>query len=226
MDTQKVQITDNYKKNQKDRFSAASKGPKGYVEIFEKKSGGLNKIGEEDITFPIHEGPNQIVYPGRVWLMQRAFNQELTVAGTEGRYISWFGLGTGGATAGDPLNPISPLITDTELDSVSIINSTDLVNCVDGGRLHKFDSIVYEIDTANNDQYLISKVTTTVGQEDANGAAGSTYYDLSEAGLYISDSNDTAEFNSSSKILFARVTFSTIRKHNLREIVFIWSIYF
>ena len=226
MDTQKVQIMDNYKKNQRDKFSSASKRPKGYVEIFEKKVDGLDKIGEADIEFPLHEGPNLIVYTGRSWLMQKAFNQELVLSsGATDRYISWFGLGTGGATSGDPLDSIAPIVTDTELSEVSIINAAD-VDCVDGGRLHPFDSIVYEQDTINYNQYLISKVTTTISQDDANGPAGSTSYDISEAGLYISNSNITGTFDPASKILFARVTFSTIRKHNLREIVFIWSIYF
>ena len=226
MDTQKVQIMDNYKKSQKDVFAAASKRPRGFVEIFEKTNSGLDKIDEVECDFPLHEGPNLIVYTGRTWLMQRAFNQELTPNSAHNNYISWFGLGIGGATPGDVLNPIVPDVNDSNLGQIIVINDSD-PNCTDAGRMHPFDSIVYERDTANENKYLISKVTTTIGQDDANGdGAPNDWYDLSEAGLYISNSNVAGSFVGSSQELFAKVTFSTIRKHNLREIVFIWSIYF
>jgi hypothetical protein len=229
MDTQRVQISDNYKKSQKDVFAATSKRPRGFVEIFEKTNSGLDKLDEVEVDFPLHEGPNLIVYPGRTWLMQRAFDQELSTidytANDKGSYISWFGLGTGGATPGDVLNPISPELGDLVLAEPAEINIID--DCVDAGRLHPFDSIVFEEDTANSNEFLISKVTTTIGQNDANGDGNpDDFYNLSEAGLYISNSNDPLTFVAQSKILFARVTFSTIRKHALREIVFIWSIYF
>jgi|AntAceMinimDraft_16_1070373.scaffolds.fasta_scaffold143114_1 hypothetical protein len=228
MSTKKVRIFDNQKRHMKDVLSADDKRPKGRVQIFDKASGDL--IGESDnMVFPeqkLHDGPNLIVYSGRTWLMQRAFQQDLSPAsGDSLSYLSWFGLGTGGATLGDPLDPVAPLPAETDLDTEAIINSTDPL-CANSGALHPYDSIVYEQDAANENQYLIAKVTTTIGNTDANGASGTGYYDLSEAGLWISNTSTAASLDTNSLILFARVTFSTIRKHDEREIVFIWSIYF
>ena len=229
MSTKRIRIFDNQKRYMKDALSAGENRPSGHVQIFDKQSGDL--IGKSDnVTFPnndkLHDGPNLIVYSGRTWLMQRAFDQDLTPSsGDASSYISWFGLGTGGATGGDPLNPVAPVVADTDLDTPAIINATD-PNCTDSGYLHPFDTIVYEQDASNDNQYLIAKITTTIANDDANGASGTTYYDLSEAGLWVSNSNVVGSFSASSKILFARVTFSTIRKHDEREIVFIWSIYF
>jgi len=228
MSTKKVRIFDNQKRYMKDMLSSDSKRPKGRVQIFDKSSGEL--LGESDqVTFPenkLHDGPNLIVYSGRTWLMQRAFDQDLVPSsGDASSYISWFGLGTGGATSGDPLDPVVPVATDTDLDTPAIINATD-PQCANSGYLHPFDSIVYEQDVANDNQYLISKVTTTIGNNDADGPTGTTFYDLSEAGLWASNTNVAASVDPTSLILFARVTFSTIRKHDEREIVFIWSIYF
>jgi len=229
MSTKKVRIFDNQKRNMGDALSAGEKRPRGHVEIFDKRSG--ERIGFSDnVSFPtlnkIGDRENLIVYSGRTWLMQRSFNQDLIPSSNESnRYISWFGLGTGGATPGDPLNPVAPTSTDTVLDTPAIINTSD-ANVANSGYQHPFDSIVYEQDSSNDNQYLISKVTTTISNNDANGPTGSSYYDLSEAGLYISDSNVATSMTPASLILFARVTYSTIRKHNEREIVFIWSIYF
>lgn len=228
MENKTIRIFDNYKKNSKDVLRAADKTPRGFVEIFSKEAdGSLTKIGESDkVTFPEYKGPNMIVYPGRNWLMQRAFNLDYLYGSLmKDRYISWLGLGTGGATPGDPLNPILPEVTDSDLINPILINISDPL-VVDGGKLHPFDSIEYDQDIANDNVYLIAKVTTTISADDANGSSGTTYYDLSEAGMYISNSSDPTIFDVLTKILWARVTFSTIRKHNKREIVLIWSIYF
>lgn len=217
MRLKRVQIHDNYRKNMFDKFGAEAR-PKGKVEFFEKgKDGTLTKIDSES---------NLIVYPGRTWLMQRSFKQDLTPSsGASERWLNWFGVGTGGATGGDPLNPVAPDLSDTDLDTNAIINATDPL-CAKDGYLHPFDSVLYEQDPSNSNEYLIAKVTTTLGSNDANGATGTTYYDLSEASLWITDTDVPASVTPTSLSLFARVTYSTIRKHSDREIVFIWSIYF
>lgn len=229
MSTKRVRIFDNQKRNMGDEISMGEKRPRGFVEIFDKRSG--ERIGFSDnVSLPgldkITGKDNLIVYSGRTWLMQRALNQDLNPGtGDSQSYISWFGLGTGGATVGDPLNPVAPTPLDIDLDTPIIINSSDPL-CANSGYLHPFDSIVYEQDSSNDNQYLISKITTTIANVDADGPSGTTYYDLSEAGLWISNTNNVSLFDPNSLILFARVTFSTIRKHSEREIVFIWSIYF
>lgn len=228
METKRFLVLDKQSKNLKDKLSTSEKRPRGHVEIFE---GSGKKITESDkVVFPsnskIEDRDNLIVYNGRTWLMQRAFDQDLTPgSNASDRYISWFALGTGGAPVGDPLNPTAPVVSDTSLNTQIVINSTDPA-CANSGYLHPFDSIVYQQDPSNSNEYLIAQITTTISTNDANGAGGSTFYDLSEAGLYISNSNTATLVDPTSLILFARVTFSTIRKHDEREIVFVWSVYF
>ncbi len=246
-DKKTVKISDKNTKYLEDGYSVSEKRPRGLVKIYEKSTDGRDVsykfLAESDqVTFhngfgdgvgedynQHHKGPNLIVYDGRTWLMQRTMGQKLpTVIETrnvQDFHVSWFGLGTGGATPGDPLDPVQPEHADSELVSPAVINDVD-PNCVDTGVLHPFDSIEYQQDPSNDNQYLIAKITTTIANTDANGSDGSTYYDLNEAGLYVSNSNDTSTFDSSSKILFARVTYSSIRKHSDREIVYIWSVYF
>ena len=229
MKSTKVAINDNYNKRMKDKFGVPKNTLRGHVCIYDKNTGELIEKSDQ-VEFPgikLHDGPNLIVYTGRSWLMQRAFNQDhILDSGVRNTFISWFGLGTGGASGADPLNPVAPIVTDSVLSSPIVINSTDAV-CTNSGKLHPI-VVDYTTDSSNLDEYLIAKVTTEISNDDANGAAGNTFFDLSEAGLYISQSADaaTVDANTAYLQLFARVTFSTIRKHDEREITFVWSIYF
>ena len=205
----------------KNSISKDKKRPKGQVQIFEKQDNGKLKLVDTS---------NLVVYSGRNWLMQRALNQSGSIQGSPSvnSYISWIGLGTGGATA-DLLTPIAPALTDSDLKNQIIINST-CSTCANNGKLHPFDSIMFEEDTDNQNENLIASITTTIGENDANGPSGSTgvsaYYDINEAGLYISNSHLANNFDPASLKLFARVTFSTIRKFSERQLVFVWKIYF
>jgi hypothetical protein len=230
---QKIKMDDNMNENVtiriedklsrlEDRVSASDKRPKGRVNIFERKDdGSLPKI--EDTS-------NLIVYNGREWLAQRAVNQAFIGQPTTNpqNYINWFGLGTGGAGA-NLLIPIVPTAADYQLNQQVVINSADS-ELAYGGRLHPFDSIEFLEDTANNNRILIVSISTTISKTEANGpnnGSGPTdYYDLNEAGLYTSNSNDPNVFILSTLKLFARVTFSTIRKNVNRSLVFVWYIYF
>lgn len=205
----------------KDRISKKEKRPKGHVEIFETKKKKKTKLVDTS---------NLVLYEGRNWLMKRAFNQLESSQGTPGvnSYISWLGLGTGGATA-DILVPLNPTLTDNGLKSQIVINASDS-SCANNGKLHPFDNIEFEEDIDNQNEKLIASITTTIGENDANGPQGSTgasaYYDINEAGLFISNSHLSSNFDPDSLKLFARVTFSTIRKFDERQLVFIWKIYF
>ena len=98
------------------------------------------------------------------------------------------------------------------------------------------DSISYECD-----RFLIASARTTIASTESNGDGvssgcgtytsgsliGENYQDISEAGLFVSPSNSTLyTFDSDDMQLFARVTFSTIRKDSSRELIFTWLVYF
>jgi len=213
----KIQITDRLD-GIKDKLTLSDKRPKGRVQVFEKRDDGkLEKI--EDTS-------NLIVYQGREWLLQRALNVNSPGWDTDAPdwIISWFGLGTGGAGA-NLLIPLVPDVTDTDLTQPAIINATD-PTLANSGKLHPFDSIDVLEDTSNDNRRLIASISTTISQADANGPDGTTYYDLNEAGLYVSNSIVPGSVLTDSITMFARVTFSTIRKNSSRSLVFLWYIYF
>jgi len=227
---QKIILSDNYRKNIHDVLSTTVQRPKGQVLAYDKKPDGtLEKILDTS---------NLIVYQGREWLIQRALNQALSgdTHNSPGSFISWFGLGTGGASA-SILIPLVPLLTDTELYTPIIINDKTGTPCINDGKLHPLDEITLTQDPANNNKYLIASIQINIGADDADGPLGgssvSDYYDINEAGLYVSDSRTQSDFTGPDAALhlatiqlFARTTFSTIRKYSERSIVFIWNIYF
>ena len=194
------------------RKGESGRHPKGFVEIYEiSKDGKKKKIGKS----------NLVTYQGREWIGERLFNTDNTyVDTTADQFISWLGLGSGGCPVGDPLNPTAPSNTDTDLDTEVPINASD-PTCADfrAGAYYKhpFDSVEFIQDTDNDNKYLICRVTTTIGIDDANG------YNLSEAGLFVCDSSAggaTGPFK-----LFSRITFPSIVKTSDRQLGFIWYIY-
>ncbi len=218
METIHVNVNDNYGDAcLKDSINQISEGgskrkPDGFVEIYEVDEKGEKKlIGKS----------NLVVYAGREYIASRIFNQEnVNINPDEDEFVSWFGVGTGGAPLGDPLNPTAPVSTDTSLSTEAVIHSSD-TNCADlrGSDYYKhpFDSIEFQQDGANNNQWLIVKVTTTLGADDANGN------NVNEAALFTSDSiagGHGGPFN-----LFSLVTFPTIVKDSSRQIVFLWYLY-
>ena len=199
----KVGILDNKKR-----------GPKGYVEIYE-----LTEDNKEQLLGK----HNLVVYLGREWLASRAFNVENTyITPDPDEFLCWFGLGEGGATIADPLNPTSPTNLDTTLATEIPINTTGTIYGdlrLDGSFYKKgFDSVVYNTDVENNNAYLLVKITTTIGTGDADGEY------ISEAGLFTCDSS--AQGASGPFHLFARVTFPIIIKSVTRQLVFVWYVYF
>ena len=227
MDNTLVKLKDGYR-CLRDKLGGGDKRPRGWVEAYEKTADGELKLIEKS---------NLIVYQGRQFLLQRAFNQSLDTENDQNSFISWFGLGTGGAGS-NLLIPIVPKLTDTELAIPATINNKSGTPCINNGLLHPIDSITYLPDSRNANKELLASIIVTVGEDDANGPAGGTsasdFYDLSEAGLYISDSTLQSDFTTapdaathlSTLKLFARVTFSSLKKFNERQIVFNWFVYF
>jgi len=190
--------------------------PEGYVEIYEIKEGEDKKlIGKS----------NLVVYQGREWIAERIFNTNNTNTPTsEAEFISWLGLGSGGAPVGDPLNPTAPSSLNTDLDTEVPINTTGatLGDLRSGSYYkHPFDSIEYQQDASNSNKWLIVKVTTTIGTNNANGSGSQN---LNEAGLFTAAS--AAGGYSGNFFMFSRVTFPTIVKDTSRQLMFMWYIYF
>ena len=222
--------------------------PKGRVRIHARDLDG--KGGK---PYLIEDTSNLIVYRGRNWLMQRAFAKDMV--GREGwkdRFISWFAVGTGGAIAGQPLVAEEPSLPNCGLGIHGTIGSgTSWLQCENYAGVmqdfHKFDSgypqfindpeienfglcttdtNIDPLDgaTYNSDKFLIGMTKTTISADECNGT---DYQDISEAGLFISPSNSmNYTFSPRDMEIFARVTFSTIRKTSDRELIFSWLIYF
>jgi len=216
----KIEITDVYNGLSDTMSGSDSKRnydrPKGFVEIYE-----VNDDNKEELIGK----HNLVVYQGREWLISRAFNVvNANIIPQPDEYITWFGVGDGGAPIGDPLNPTSPTNLDVDLDNPVMINATDST-CADyrlipdvGYYKHPFDSLTYEQDGDNYNYWLIARVSTTLGANDANG------FNLNEAGLYTAASDTggyAGPFN-----LYARVTFPTIVKNSSRQLLFVWYVYF
>ena len=191
-----------------------SKRPVGVVKIYEKNGNDKLKL--------IHKH-NLIVYTGREWVASRLFNKtNVSIDQTKDEYIGWAGLGSGGASV-DPLIPDNPTNSDDDLITPIPLSLTDSSYCdedvVGGTGYYKkpidTSDVVFEIDTANDDKYLVVKVSFAITADDANG------YTLSEAGLFTSESsNDLTDYH-----IFARVTFPAIVKTSGRDLLFVWYIY-
>jgi hypothetical protein len=200
--------------------------PQGYVEIWEHGDDGQKKLVGKH---------NLVLYEGREWLAQRMVNIDNTSSvaiASKNQYISWLGLGDGGVIPGDPFDPMPPVLPDTKLASEIMITATDssATDChisdpgyTDGCYKIPFDTIQFEQDDQNDGSYLVLKITTTVKADYANG------YQLSEAGLFTSISNDPTAFITNSPAgtfnIFSRVTFPSIVKTSDRRLIFNWYLY-
>jgi len=188
------------------------RGPEGWVEIYEVDEKGNKKL---------HAKSNLVLYCGREWIGSKIFNLENPYLSTEiAEYISWFGVGDGGCTDADPLDPIPPTNNDIALAHEVSISATD-ATCADFHDgfywKHPFDSIVYEQDVENDNAWLIVKVITTIGPADSNGQ------NINECALFTSLSS-SAGYGGPFHI-YSRVTFPTLVKSSTRQLIFVWFIY-
>ncbi len=194
---------------------SGSRKPQGFVEVYSvDKDGKKQKVGKS----------NLVVYLGRELVNQKIANTEnpLSVVDKD-EAIYWLGIGEGGVAGADPFVTDPPESTNTDLLAESPVHASDSTNCTDlrvgNYYKHKVDTIAFEQDTDNNNKWLIVKITTTLGVDDAVG------YDISEAGLFTSVSSQPGSGNAGPFHLFARVTFSTIQKTSTRELIFVWYLY-
>ena len=198
--------------------------PKGTVEIYEVGDDGKKKLVRKS---------NLVLYRGREMLAQRLVDVDNSTGSysytrpTKDEFVSWLGLGDGGVTPADPFDPIPPTLTDEDLSARVMINASDS-SCADyhvvsvgypdaGYYKHPFDSVTFERDILNDSKWLVVKITTTIGTDDANGSQ------ISEAGLYSAASRSGGYGGNFS--LFARVTFPSMVKTSDRRLIFVWYLY-
>jgi len=148
-------------------------------------------VEEDGVKTLLHEKSNLIVNGAR-----KALAHLIAEAAAIYR-IDYFKLGTGGHAPGDILTPVSPTITDTQLEELAFTKAIDHVN----------------------DTYLPTppaetsvKFTVVVEKAEGNGSGTVAY---TEAGLFCSDGT-----------MFARETFPAIVKNSTRRVTFEWSILF
>ena len=107
------------------RGSNSERRPQGQVHIFEIDEDGKRQLVNKS---------NLVVYNGREVLAQmltRQNNSNLTLINdpttfnAKDHFLSWFGLGDGGVVPADPLDPVPPTLTNTDLNSPVIINASD-----------------------------------------------------------------------------------------------------
>ena len=228
-----IRITEVYGDNCfVDKFQQGDSGkrrPEGMVEIWEEDENGNKRLVRKN---------NLVIYLGRETLAQMLVRQTNVDAldnprlpSNRNHFLSWFGLGDGGVLPADPFDPVPPANENTDLQSRIMVNPSDSsaadYHVVSSGYpklgYYKlpFDTIVFERDTLNDNKWLVLKITTTIGIDDANDER------LSEAGLFTAESNSGGytPVSPAAFALFARVTFPTIIKDATRRLIFVWYLY-
>lgn len=203
-------------KNQEDKYlinEQINSAPfSGYVQIRDRDTGNL-----------VADGHNLITFSGRRWLMHKALNIQDTLVPGVGEIdpldgqIFYFGVGTGGATIGDPLTPIAPTDGDTNLAQSIAINDPgqDVVvggiyEFADTGRKKEITQVTFS-DVNNpvtNENELAVELRTVIEDFEAIRNDDTTIgTNVNEASIFVSVPTAPDSF-----ILFSRITFSTIRK--------------
>lgn len=249
-------LTFKDKNNVKDKMvqgsASAIKPVRGRVQIHARDIGNGKKLYlvEDTSNLIVYRGRHWLMQ--RAFGQDFDANQsDVAPAGSrdwKDRYVRWFAIGTGGASIADPLTAESPSLDDCALTTHVDIGGTSYMETTDGNYQFKaFDSgypkfIIdgdvpaageslctdasaqdpVDLGTYYADNFLVSIMQITLAADEGNGTG---YQDLSEAGLFCSESGGTFATISDLNI-FARVTFSTIRKTSSRELVITWYVYF
>ena len=233
--------------------------PEGLVEVYDIKDDGTKKLIRKNnlVVYQGRETLAQMLV--RKNTVDEDDNPPLVpVAGNKNHFLCWFGLGQGAADtecspgSGDVFAPEPPSNEDTELLCPVMINPTDASSadywldtdagysggdCQGTGGLypttgnykHPFDSVSFEQDNLNDNKWMVIKITTIIGVDDANGSGSQA---LNEAGLYTAVS-DVGGWGGRLKpddpehqfALFARVTFPTLLKDSTRRLQFVWYLF-
>jgi hypothetical protein len=224
-DKKLIAIADRENKNIDDSTMCITETPdlsmgkprKGFVSIIDKETGEY-LIKNKKCEFGGTGKENLIVWNGREIIPQVLFHQDRNTGSLQKDLrIWWLSTGIGGADPINVLDPIAPDSPDVALNNEIVIDAAN-INYADLGKKKPFDSVSFEQDDENDNRFLITRVTTTILYEEAN------INDLNEAALWLSNSDDPNLATTFE--LFARVTFSTVRKHENRELIILWYIYF
>lgn len=221
-----VTVKDEYKMgdsfDQKDEKQKTR--PRGYVYIY---STPVNEGEEAELLDyrednPIDDGDNLIAYPGREWVASRIFGVNNTnITAEDTHFICWFGIGSGGAPAGDPFTPSSPTLSDSSLDTALPISETNTNygdDRGDGYYKKQLESVDFDQDEDNNNRWLTAKATFILDTDDANWDDP-----INEAGLFIAETDSSG--HNGPFTLFSRITFSSFQKTSTRKITFVWYVY-
>ncbi len=226
--------------------------PEGLVEVYDVKDDGTKQLIRKNnlVVYQGRETLAQMLV--NVNTVDEDGNPPLTpVSGNKDMWLNWFGLGQGAADtecspgSGDVFAPEPPANEDTELKCPIMINPTDASsadyhaidstgysggNCqqtsglypASGYYKHPFDGISFEKDALNDNKWMIIRISTIIGIDDANGAAIAGQ-PINEAGLYTAASDVGGYAGPFS--LFARVTFPTLLKDITRRLQFVWYLF-
>ena len=198
-----IHITESYGDNclvdSVNSNTKSSRRPQGEVHIYEKLENGEKKLYHKS-NLVVYRGREMLAQRlVNINLTDSILPPYLDYP-TKDEYLYWFGVGDGGVVPADPLDPTPPINDDNYLYSPVMISDTTSADYADphaAGETRIWDSFTYpstgfykkrfdqdatnkiefQTDTLNDDRYLIIKITTTIGVNDANGTQ------LSEAGL-------------------------------------------
>lgn len=198
---------------------------KGWVQIYETTNGESELLSENLVV----DKSNLIVYPGRAQALCRMFGKDLDWSNTtkvntyknlSDAYISWFAVGTGGASSENSQSPLIVNSTDYGLGGDgtghgSLTGASKLIT-VNGRQYMGFDDtypkFIAEPEIINNeditnslrnvkidlnsqasfwrDSYLIANVQVTLNSNTANGTGSQ---EISECGLFLAPRDYASE---------------------------------
>lgn len=212
-------VTCNYKND-------SAKPRRGFVSIIDKDSGDF-LVKDKPCEFGGTGKSNMIVYAGRTVVPQVLFDKDRVLnSGERNLRIRYLSVGSGGASASNPLDPLTPDPEETGLTVEEYIYNDQsdleaLSSYADGGKKKPIGTVEFQNDPENtpeNPHPLIAKAITEIDYGEAVGV------DISELGLWMGNSEvpgDADQF-----MLFSKVNISTIRKGEDRALIVIWYIYF
>jgi len=229
-----------------------SRKPEGLVEVYDVKDDGTKQLIRKNnlVLYQGRETLAQMLV--RTNTVDDSGQPPLQpVAGNKDMWINWFGLGQGAADtecnpgSGDVFAPEPPTNEDTELACPIMVNPTDASSadyhllgeagypggdCQGTGGNYPatgyyklpLSGISFEKDALNDNRWIVIRISTIVGIDDANGSliGGQP---INEAGLYTATSD--AGSHSGDFALFARVTFPTLLKDSTRRLQFVWYLF-
>lgn len=226
--------------------------PEGFVEIYDVTDNGQKQlIGKSNLViYQGRETLAQMLV--RTNTIDESGQPPLQpIKGNKNHFLCWFGLGQGAADtecspgSGDIFAPEPPSNEDIELACPVMINTADASSAdyhiiddpnypggicqgtaglypATGNYKHPFGTISFEQDVLNDNRWIVIKISTVIGIDDANGTSSGGQA-LNEAGLYTAASSVGGY--SGDFALFARVTFPTLLKDNARRLQFVWYLF-